>query len=149
MVSATCMVLHQAPLPLYPLQYQDQAPVYNFASNNGHPGNFNGQENLQEIRRGEERLGQSFRQPENIPRGDYRSDDNAGYNAYLNNDRRQSNEDRYVEHNDEARRPNNQRSQVNQPWPIPSIQQASPTPVTITQTSVYHQTYSHGHKSWI
>ncbi|KPI94582.1 hypothetical protein RR46_05834 [Papilio xuthus] len=147
------MVLHQAPLPLYSLQYQDQAPNYNFDynANNGHPGNFNGRDNLQESRRGESGLGQySLRQQDNIPRaGEYRSDD-AGYNAYLNNDRRQSNlgDDRYVENiNEEARRPSNQGPQVNQPWQIPSIHQASPTPVTITQTSVYHQTYSHGHKS--
>ncbi|XP_014368514.2 uncharacterized protein LOC106718834 [Papilio machaon] len=154
-VSATCMVLHQAPSPLYPLQYQDQVQNNNFDynANNGQPGNFNGRDNLQETRRGETGLGQySLRQPDNIPRaGEYRSDD-AGYNAYLNNDRRQSNvgSDRYVENiNEEARRSSNQVSQINQPWPIPSIQQASPTPVTITQTSVYHQTYSHGHKSWI
>ncbi|CAH2056568.1 unnamed protein product, partial [Iphiclides podalirius] len=155
-MSATCMVLHQPPLPLYlPLQYQDPTPNYNFAYevNAAHTGDYKRQ---QESRRGDAVLGQySLLQPDGLTRTvEYRADDHSGFNAVVNSEGRSNGpnsqgQDRQSENGNDNERQSNGRLQVEQPWQIPSDQQATPAPLTISHTSLIHHSISNGHNSWI
>lgn len=138
-------MLHQAQLPLYlPIQYEEPTPRYNFAYevNDAHTGDFKSQ---QENRRGDTVLGQySLLQPDGVTRTvDYRADDHLGFNALVNHERRNNLPiNRQVENNnDGAGRQNNAGIGIGNSQP------ASQTPVTITQTALYHQFYSKGHHS--
>ncbi|CAK1593554.1 unnamed protein product [Parnassius mnemosyne] len=145
-VSATCMVLHLAPSPEYfPIQYQEQPPNYNFAYevNDPHTGDFKRQ---QESRRGGTVLGQySLLQPDGVTRiVNYRADDHTGFKAVVNNEGRPNNapSDEQVENDNVAseRQPND-RPQVEESWQTPDDQQATPTPLTISHTSLIHRAY--------
>ncbi|KPJ10596.1 Cuticle protein 18.6, isoform B [Papilio machaon] len=86
-VSAACMVFHQAPIPIYvPIQYEEPAPNYNFAYqvNDPHTGDY---KRLHETRNGGIVQGQySLLQPDGITRTvDYSADDLNGFNAVVHN----------------------------------------------------------------
>ncbi|KPI96687.1 Cuticle protein 18.6, isoform B [Papilio xuthus] len=163
--SSTCMVLHQAPIPLYvPIQYEDPAPNYNFGYqvSDPHTGDYKRQH---ESRIGGTVLGQySLLQPDGVTRTvEYRADDVNGFNAVVNNEgtpyiatpERQDNGNVQQENGngrqeDDSNRQSNARPQVEQSWQGqgPNEQQSSPTPLTISHTSLIHESYSKGHKSW-
>ncbi|XP_013135905.1 PREDICTED: pro-resilin-like [Papilio polytes] len=183
--SATCMVLHQAPIPLYvPIQYEEPAPNYNFGYqvNDPHTGDYKRQH---EIRIGGAVLGQySLLQPDGVTRTvEYRADDINGFNAVVNNEgtpyiavperqengngrqesgngrqesgngRQESGNGRQESGNgrqeDDSNRQFNSRPQVEQSWQGQSNeQQSTPTPLTISHTSLIHESYSKGHRSW-
>ncbi|CAH2067437.1 unnamed protein product, partial [Iphiclides podalirius] len=133
-MSAACMVLHQTPLPLplyHPIQYEEPTQSYNFGYDvdDVHSRDFKSQ---QDNRRGGIILGQySLLQPDAITRTvDYRADDHLGFNALVNNERRQNNllTDRQVENDkDVSDRSTNAGTPSSQPWLI-SRQHASQTP---------------------
>ncbi|CAG5005477.1 unnamed protein product [Parnassius apollo] len=140
-LSATCMVLHQTPLYL-PTQYQERTPSYNFAYevNDPHTGDFKRQ---QESRRADVVLGHySLLQPDGVTRTvDYRADDHTGFNAVVNNIGRPNNvpSNRQEAADDGSGRQPDERSQAEQPRHSPNDQQVTPTPLTVTHTSVIHQ----------
>lgn len=150
-ISATCTVLHQPPIPiLLDLQYHTD-PNYNFAYevNDPHTGDI---KNQHETRRGDTVLGQySLVQPDGIRRTvEYRSDDHTGFQATVNNEGRpvpQPNPHETV--HEEAPRQSNIAVQIVHPWPTPTISTTTPAPVAISRSSI-HQTISNVvHNPWL
>ncbi|XP_068622132.1 larval cuticle protein A2B-like [Battus philenor] len=140
-VSATCTVFYQAPIPLYvPIQYHE--PNYNFAYevNDPNTGDFKRQH---EIRRGGAVLGQySLHQPDGVTRTvEYRADDVNGFNAVVNNEGRPN----PPAEREESDRPQSDRTQPEQST---NTEQQGPHPLTISQTSLIHQSYSNRHNTW-
>ncbi|XP_075992712.1 uncharacterized protein LOC142987673 [Anticarsia gemmatalis] len=157
-LSASCMLLHQAPIPvLLGLQYNDN-PNYNFAYevNDGHTGDIKSQH---ETRRGDTVLGQySLLQPDGVQRTvDYRADDHTGFQATVNNEGRQTNghaaniniNNDAVTRHPSANLPSLGAVQSYQTWPTVSAPHPAPTaapspvPVAISRSS-FVQTISHG-----
>ncbi|XP_063838423.1 larval cuticle protein A2B-like [Ostrinia nubilalis] len=148
-ISTTCTVLHQAPLPIYlDLQYHEapSVPNYNFAYevNDPHTGDI---KNQHESRRGDIVQGQySLVQPDGIRRTvDYRADEHTGFHATVNN------EGRPLAHptletapQEEAPRQPNLALHISYPWPTPAVSTTSPAPVAISRTS-FQQTISNVH----
>ncbi|CAG5005487.1 unnamed protein product [Parnassius apollo] len=153
-LSAACMVLHQAPLPEYfPIRYEEQPTNYDFAYevNDPHTGDFKRQ---QESRRGGIVLGQySLLQPDGVTRiVNYRADDHNGFKAVVNNERSPKNapSNRQGENDSEAsERQANDRPQVEESRQTPNDQQATPTPLTISHTSLIHRAYLNAKNPWI
>ncbi|KAL0849560.1 hypothetical protein ABMA28_013826 [Loxostege sticticalis] len=152
-ISTTCTVLHQAPIPiLLDLQYHEapSVPNYNFAYdvNDPHTGDI---KNQHEIRRGDHVQGQySLVQPDGIRRTvDYRADDHTGFQATVNNEGRPVAQPVHSPVVEEApRRPNV--AVLIHPWPTPAATTTSPPPLAISRTSI-HQTISnvHSRHPWI
>ncbi|CAK1593555.1 unnamed protein product [Parnassius mnemosyne] len=142
-VSATCMLLHREPLPLYlPVQYRESTPAYNFGYeiNDAHTGDYKRQ---QESRRGDIVLGQySLLQPDGILRTvDYRADDHTGFNAVVNNEGRSSNaptDHQEESGNDASERQPNEKPSVEQARQSSNAKQSTSSPPTISHTSVVH-----------
>lgn len=138
-LSVSCMVLHQAPIPMtLGLQYHDN-PNYNFAYevNDAYTGDI---KNQHESRRGDTVLGQySLLQPDGVRRTvDYRADEHAGFRATVNNEGRPiHNEANNVEAPRQAHVPVNPAYL----WPAPSTQAPTPAPVAISRSSIV-QTFS-------
>lgn len=144
-LSVSCMVLHQAPIPVsLGLQYPD-TPNYNFAYevNDVHTGDI---KNQHESRRGDTVLGQySLLQPDGVRRVvDYRADEHVGFRATVNNQGRP-----IVNQNDQAN--NNvevSRQAASIPvnpaylWPAPATQTPPSAPAVAVSRSSIVQTFS-------
>ncbi|CAH2056566.1 unnamed protein product, partial [Iphiclides podalirius] len=154
-MSASCMVLHQAQLPVFlPIQYHEvPPPQYNFAYevNDPQTGDFKRQ---QESRQGGTVLGQySLLQPDGVTRTvDYRADDHTGFNAVVNNEGRPNNapSDREEQNaGDGSSRQANDRPQTEQFRQPPNDQQVTSAPITVAHTSVIHRSYTGLSSPWI
>ncbi|KPI96684.1 Cuticle protein 7 [Papilio xuthus] len=144
-MSATCMVLHQA-VPLYvPIQYQEPTRNYDFAYevNDAHTGDYKRQ---QETRIGDTVLGHySLLQPDGITRTvQYRADEGTGFNAVVNNAGRPIPERQEEALREESeRRGNEQQEQFRQ-----TSGQQTVRPLTVENTALIHHVlrqYRHAH----
>lgn len=89
MLSATCMTLHQQPIPLLGHQYDSQNYNFAYEVNDAYTGDIKHQH---ESKQGDTVLGQySLLQPDGVRRiVDYRADDHSGFHASVNNEGRPS-----------------------------------------------------------
>ncbi|XP_072937112.1 uncharacterized protein [Epargyreus clarus] len=149
-ISTTCMVLHQVPVPIY-IAAQYPEPNYNFAYevNDAHTGDIKSQH---ESRRGDIVLGQySLVQPDGVRRTvDYRADDHSGFLATVKNQRRpvtQHSNNQYNIHEETTRTPNTG-APATQGWPQ-TTSTTTARPVAVSRTSVIHQSFSNIHNPWI
>ncbi|KAG6441191.1 cuticle protein 7-like [Manduca sexta] len=145
-LSATCMVLHQQPIPLL-VGIQPDNANYNFAYqvNDAHTGDIKSQH---ETRRGDTVSGQyTLVQPDGVRRTvDYRADDHSGFTATVSNDGRpvqgvatQVSHDAPVANGGLAY----------QSWPAPAPSAAPAPAVAVSRTSIVHTVASHGHNAWL
>jgi hypothetical protein len=148
-VSTSCLVLHQQPLPLLlDLQYNND-PNYMFAYdvNNPQTGDI---KNQQESRRGDIVLGQySLVQPDGVRRTvEYKADDHSGFQATVNNEvitpQEPTKEPEATE--EPPSQPNV--AVIIHPWPTPSYSTTTLAPVAISRTS-FHQTIASSRNPWL
>ncbi|CAH2989041.1 unnamed protein product [Chilo suppressalis] len=147
-ISTTCTILHQQPIPLLlGLQNHDD-PNYSFAYNvnDPHTGDVKSQH---ESRRGDVVLGQySLVQPDGVQRTvDYRADVHRGFTATVNNEARPAIHQvaQTTETPEEPLRQSNLNVHIIHYYPSASYTTTSaPVRVAISRTSL-HQTISNGH----
>ncbi|CAG9784096.1 unnamed protein product [Diatraea saccharalis] len=150
-ISTTCTILHQHPIPLlFGLNYHDD-PSYSFAYdvNDPHTGDIKSQH---ESRRGDIVLGQySLVQPDGVQRTvDYRADMHRGFTATVNNDVRPVVHQlpQVTEVPEEIPRQSNINVHIVHPYPTASYTTSSPASIAISRTNL-HQTISNGLNPWI
>ncbi|XP_068622118.1 cuticle protein 21-like [Battus philenor] len=150
--SASCMVLHQVPLPVFiPVHFQEPQPTYNFAYevNDPRTGDFKRQE---ESRRGDTVVGQySLVQPDGVTRiVKYRADDDTGFNAVVTNEGKpNAPAEREEEGNQEADREVSERPEAEQFRQPANEQQSTSAPLSLAHASLIHRSYSNLPQPWI